>query len=222
METKNPGDKTLSVAPKKATLGLKRGVERDTVRQSFSHGRTNTVQVERKKRRIVLPGEGRAEQGPSGRTHEPAMAGPERAHSHESRPAPSPRAGLVLRQLSDDEIDARARALADAKAHEAEERKAAEEAAVRRAAESARLQREREEAERRKTEEEARRKAEETARERAEQEARRRFGGEETKPAAAEPDAAKAAARPGLKLLKDADTEEEERPASLRGRVKAP
>src|ERR1700738_5159716 len=61
METKNPGDKTLSVAPKKATLGLKRGVERDTVRQSFSHGRTNTVQVERKKRRLLPPGEGRAE-----------------------------------------------------------------------------------------------------------------------------------------------------------------
>ena len=222
METKNPGDKTLSVAPKKATLGLKRGVERDTVRQSFSHGRTNTVQVERKKRRIVPPGEGRAEQGPPGRAPEHAMAGSERGHLHETRPAPSPRAGLVLRQLSDDEIDARARALADAKVHEAEERKAAEEAAARRAAEAARLQREREEAERRKTEEEARRKAEETVRARAEDAARRRFGGEEAKPAAIEPDAAKAPARPGLKLLKDADAEEEERPASPRGRVKVP
>ena len=50
------GDKTIN-APKRAPLGLKRGLERDTVRQSFSHGRTNTVQVERKKRRITLPGE---------------------------------------------------------------------------------------------------------------------------------------------------------------------
>jgi translation initiation factor IF-2 len=222
METKNPGDKTLSVAPKKATLGLKRGVERDTVRQSFSHGRTNTVQVERKKRRVVMPGDGRSDQSPSGRAPEHAMAGAERAQTHQSRPAPSPRAGLVLRQLSDDEIDARARALADAKAHEAEERKAAEEAAARRAAEAVRLQREREEAERRKAEEEARRKAEEVARERAEQEARRRFGGEETKPAPADAEAAKAPPRPGLKLLKDADTDEEERPAALRGRVKTP
>jgi translation initiation factor IF-2 len=222
METKNPGDKTLSVAPKKATLGLKRGVERDTVRQSFSHGRTNTVQVERKKRRIVMPGEGRAEPSAPTRGPEPAMATSARAHAHEPGPASNPRAGLVLRQLSDDEIDARARALADAKAHEAEERKAAEEAAARRAAEAARLQREREDAERRKTEEETRRKAEETARERAEDAARRRFGGEEAKPAAAEPEQARAPARPGLKLVKDAEGEEEERPASLRGRVKAP
>src|ERR1700681_3102 len=128
METKNPGDKTLSVAPKKATLGLKRGVERDTVRQSFSHGRTNTVQVERKKRRLVMPGEGRAEPSAPLRSPEPAIAGPARAHAHEPAPASSQRAGLVLRQLSGDEIDARARALADAKVHEAEERKAAEEA----------------------------------------------------------------------------------------------
>src|SRR6185436_10160801 len=129
-----------------STLSLKRGVERDTVRQSFSHGRTNMVQVERKKRRLVPPGEvGRPEPVAPVRTPEPAAAGPARAHAHEPPPAPaaSPRAGLVLRQLSDDEIDARARALADAKLHEAEERKAAEEVASRRAAESARLQRER-------------------------------------------------------------------------------
>src|SRR5947209_14083982 len=154
METKNPGDKTLSVAPKKSTLSLKRGVERDTVRQSFSHGRTNTVQVERKKRRILLPGETARPEPPAPvRTHEPAAAGNARVHAHEPAPPASPagaRAGLVLRQLSDDEIDARARALADAKLHEAEERKAAEEAASRRAAESARTQREREDAERRK------------------------------------------------------------------------
>jgi translation initiation factor IF-2 len=219
METKNPGDKTLSVAPKKATLGLKRGVERDTVRQSFSHGRTNTVQVERKKRRLVMPGEGRAEPSAPLRSPEPAMAGPARAHAHEPAPASSQRAGLVLRQLSGDEIDARARALADAKVHEAEERKVAEEAATRRVAEAARLQREREDAERRKTEEEARRKTEETLRERAEDAARRRFGGEEAKPAEGE---VHIGARPGLKLLKDAETEEEERSGGLRGRVKTP
>ena len=132
-------------------------------------------------------------------------------------PAASPRAGLVLRQLSDDEIDARARALADAKLHEAEERKAAEEVASRRAAEAARLQREREEAERRKTEEEARRKTEERLRDRAEDAARRRLGGQEAKPA----EVANVGVRPGLKLVKDStEPEEEERPAGLRGRVK--
>ncbi|MBN8919598.1 MAG: IF-2-associated domain-containing protein, partial [Rhizobiales bacterium] len=49
-ETKNPGEKTLSVHPTK-TLSLKRGVEQGVVRQSFSHGRTKPVVVEKVKRR---------------------------------------------------------------------------------------------------------------------------------------------------------------------------
>ena len=66
-ETRNTGDKTIHAPqqqPRKP-LGLKpRGVERDTVRQSFSHGRTKTVQVERKKRRVTLPGETKPEPAP--------------------------------------------------------------------------------------------------------------------------------------------------------------
>jgi translation initiation factor IF-2 len=219
-ETKNSGDKTI--APPKKTLGLKRGVERDTVRQSFSHGRTNTVQVERKKRRIVLPGEQKAEPAPA-----PAASAAPRPAVEPSAPVarvaaepPPSRAGVVLRQLSTDEIDARARALADARVHEAEERKAAEEAAQRRAVEQARLAREREEAERRKVDEDARRKAEETVKERAEDTARRRFGIDEKKP---EPEAA-APARPAVaKKVKEDEAEEDERPAGgLRGAVKRP
>src|SRR3984893_2370113 len=53
--TKSPGDKTLSVTPTK-TLTLKpRGVEQGVVRQSFSHGRTKAVVVEKMKRRIGGP-----------------------------------------------------------------------------------------------------------------------------------------------------------------------
>ncbi len=213
-ETRNTGDKTITVAPKK-TLGLKRGnIERDTVRQSFSHGRTNTVQVERKKRRVVLPGEMKAEPAPPRPAPEPVVAAPEPAFAESA--AGGPRAGLVLRQLSDDEIDARARALAEAKLHEAEERRVAEEQASRRAAEAARLAKEREDAERRKSEEEDRRKAEEAVRARAEDTARRRLG-EEAQPATAEA-ALAGRARPA----KEAQTaEEEERPGGLRGRVKA-
>ena len=56
-DTKSGDDKTLSVNTKK-TLTLKRGgVEQSTVRQSFSHGRTNNVLVETKKRRVVKPDE---------------------------------------------------------------------------------------------------------------------------------------------------------------------
>ncbi|HEY8337689.1 MAG TPA: translation initiation factor IF-2 associated domain-containing protein, partial [Tardiphaga sp.] len=51
VDTKTPGDKTLSVPSK--TLTLKPRVEQGTVRQSFSHGRTNVVVVEKRgKRRI--------------------------------------------------------------------------------------------------------------------------------------------------------------------------
>ena len=235
-ESKNTGDKTTGAAPRKP-LGLKRGnVERDVVRQSFSHGRTNTVQVERKKRRVTLPGEGKPEAPVAAAPARPvAEAAPVAAPAprapqpqQPARPAapprPEPRAkapargGMVLRQLSHDEIDARAKALADARVYEAEERKAAEEAARRRAEEEARLAREHEEAERRKAEEDARHRTEESLRERAEETARRRFGEEEKKPAAAE--------APGLraptpaKALKETEVEDDDRPGGLKGRVK--
>ena len=54
-ETKNSGEKTLSVPGK--TLSLKRSsVEQGMVRQSFSHGRSKAVVVEKVKRRLG-PGE---------------------------------------------------------------------------------------------------------------------------------------------------------------------
>src|SRR5580658_3215261 len=58
--TKNSGEK-LSVTPTK-TLTLKRGgVEQGVVRQSFSHGRSKAVVVEKVKRRIAGPGEAKVE-----------------------------------------------------------------------------------------------------------------------------------------------------------------
>ena len=58
-ETGN-SDKTVGVAPPKVTLHLKRPVEQGTVRQSFSHGRSKAVVVEKVKRRILTPGEAAA------------------------------------------------------------------------------------------------------------------------------------------------------------------
>lgn len=215
-ESNNTGDKTISVTPRK-TLGLKRGgVERDTVRQSFSHGRTNTVQVERKKRRITPPAAVKA-----AATARPTAEAPKTPQATQAEPATKTaagaRAGLVLRELSDDELDARARALADAKVHEAEERKIAESAAAQRAEENARLAREQEEAERRQVEEDARRQAEESLRERAEDAARRRFGEEEKKQASEREEAARPS---GAKAPVEPEVEDEERPGALRGRVK--
>src|SRR5512139_3293982 len=51
-DTKNTGDKTLHVQPTK-TLTLKRPVEQGVVRQSFSHGRSKAVVVEKVKRRVI-------------------------------------------------------------------------------------------------------------------------------------------------------------------------
>ena len=222
-ESNNTGDKTISVAPRKP-LSLKRsGVERDTVRQSFSHGRTNTVQVERKKRRASAPSEAKTPTpAPAPAPARPAPEAPAVAQTPEKEPtaantAAASRSGLVLRQLSDDELDARARALADAKVHEAEERKVAESVAVQRAEETARLAREHEEAERRQSEEDERRRTEENLRERAEDTARRRFGEDEKKPDVGQ----EAAPRPGAtKTLKETETEDENRSGALRGRVK--
>ena len=55
-DTKTPGDKTLHVSSSK-TLTLKRPVEQGVVRQSFSHGRSKAVVVEKVKRRVIGPGE---------------------------------------------------------------------------------------------------------------------------------------------------------------------
>ena len=65
-ETKNPGEKKLSVSGK--TLTLKPRTETGVVRQSFSHGRSKQVVVEKVKRRTVGgPGEAKAEAAPASR-----------------------------------------------------------------------------------------------------------------------------------------------------------
>jgi len=180
-DTKTGDDKTLSVNPKK-TLTLKRpGVEQGTVRQNFSHGRTKAVVVETKKRKFSRPDE-RVEPVAPARPKPPApsVAAPAPTPAPQQRREPprpqpqQPRSGVVLNELSADEIEARRRALQGAKLREAEERKRAEEEAKRRAEEEERRLREREESARRQAEEEARLKAEAEARKRAEEEAKRR------------------------------------------------
>src|SRR5215469_14393365 len=157
-ETKNPSEKTLSVTPTK-TLTLKRGVEQGVVRQSFSHGRTKPVVVEKVKRRNVGGAEVKTDapvttdRGPTvrrvgGKVAAGASgAGLQTATGHGAAPKSS---GVVLRTLTDEERSARAHALADAKLREAEERRVAEEEARRRADREAREHLEREAAETRK------------------------------------------------------------------------
>ena len=172
-------DKTLSVNTKK-TLTLKRpGVEQGTVRQNFSHGRTKAVVVETKKRKFALPGEKQDAPQPAvtlkPRVAQPAAAPQAAAPAAAPRQeAPSSRAGMVLNELSSEEMEARRRALQDSKVREVEERKRAADEAKRRAEEDERRRREREESARRQADEEARLQAEAEARRRSEEEAKRR------------------------------------------------
>jgi translation initiation factor IF-2 len=157
------------------TLSLKK-TETSTVKQSFSHGRTKAVVVEKKRTRLA-PGAKSPEvvekprPAAGERTVQRAAPEPSSASSREIQP----RAGVVLRQLTDEEKEARSRALAGARVMEAEARRRADDDARQRAADDARLARERVAAEKRKSEEDARKAAEEVARRHAEEEASRRL-----------------------------------------------
>src|SRR3989337_291956 len=64
----------------RAPLGLKRTVEAGKVKQSFSHGRSNTVVVEVKKRRVLgRPGEAAPTQEVAAPPPPPALEGDQRA-----------------------------------------------------------------------------------------------------------------------------------------------
>ena len=59
----------------RAPLGIKRTVETGQVKQSFSHGRSNTVVVEVKRRRVLgKPGEGEVQQAAEAPAPAPAPA----------------------------------------------------------------------------------------------------------------------------------------------------
>jgi translation initiation factor IF-2 len=195
VDTKSPGDKTLSVPTK--TLTLKPRVETGTVRQSFSHGRTKQVVVEKRGKRRI-PGEAPAAETPAA---EPAAkAAPAKAPlTRAATPSAQPRAGsgVVLRTLTEDERTARASALADAKMRDVEERRLAEEEAKRRNSKEGIEQAEREAAEARRKAEEERHRQDEEAKRKAELEAKKRFGEAEARAATAAR-AVPAARAPGI------------------------
>jgi translation initiation factor IF-2 len=208
-ETKNPGEKKLSVSGK--TLTLKPRTETGVVRQSFSHGRSKQVVVEKVKRRLVGgPGEAKVEAAPAAEAKKaPAGAGKKAApvsraglaQVDAAKPKPS---GVVLRTLTDEERSARAHALADSRVREAEERKIAEEEARRRASREQVDRTEREAAEARKRDEEERRKHDEETKRKAGEVAKKRFGVDETPRSG-----------PGARLTLEVD--EDEAPRSRRG-----
>jgi translation initiation factor IF-2 len=221
-ETDDSGARTRGGAGGGKTLSLKR-TETSTVRQSFSHGRSKAVVVEKKRVR-VMPGPVTGK--PAAEPEKPSAkhaAAEEALHPaidarEEARRAAALRGGVVLRELTEDEKEARMRALTDAKFAEEELRKRAEEDAARRSVEEERMRRERDAAEKRKAEEETRKAAEEDARRRAEQEAARRLKEKEAETGAT-PAATPVA--PVVKRARDLTEEEEESSAKKGGKTPA-
>jgi translation initiation factor IF-2 len=206
-------DSTRTARPAGKPLSLKK-TETSTVKQSFSHGRSKAVVVEKKRVRVGPPVSGK----PAAAPERHAAPAAETRSPEPAAPLRDPhRAGVVLRQLTDEEKEARSRAIADARVAEEDARKRAEEDARHRAVEEVRLAKERAAAEKRKTEEEARKATEEVARRHAEEEANRRLEKKE------EPAAGAAAAAPGTDGLRRARPAlEEEEEAPKKGGVKAP
>jgi len=189
-DDKTTGEKTLH-APTK-TLSLKRPVEQGVVRQSFSHGRTKAVVVEKVKRRTLGPGEAKPEvkaeapapapvapaptpaAAPSGRSGSGRFSQAREGSAAQS--ASRGASGVVLRTLTEDERDARAVALVEARKREVEERAQAEVEAKHRVEREERDRKEREAAAARLKEEDERHRREDELRRKSEEAAQKRLG----------------------------------------------
>ncbi len=135
-ETKDTSDKTLRSGTRKP-LSLQRTVESGLVRQKFSHGRSKSVVVEKRKtRKLATPGNAAeakdANESPAPAAEQTAKPKETKAPAAKAKTAQKPAAksgGGAVKGLSSEEVDARARALAQAKERQAaDEQKAAERA----------------------------------------------------------------------------------------------
>jgi len=153
----------------RAPLGLKRTVETGKVKQSFSHGRSNTVVVEVKKRRVLGP-PGAAPEQP--KAPEPVAEAPKPAPAPKSAPAPrtpprsNPIDDIATRKELQEKLlreadEARMMALEEARRREERALKDATDEERRRAEENRRAEEEAAELTRRRAEEEAKRLTEE-------------------------------------------------------------
>ena len=202
-----------------------RRTETGAVKQSFSHGRSKTVVVETKRRRVLSPKKDAAPDATD------APKAPAKTAAAKAVPAKTKaraetaekKKGAVLRTLSDDEKSARAEALVKARREkqEREKREAAERAEreAREADERARLEVERQ----RVAEEEARRVKEAEERRKAEEEAKRALEEEELerkRRSAAKAEAKDARAKPAAGATDAAPAEADNPLAQLGGRLK--
>ena len=173
-DSKGSGDKTISVSKK--TISLKTG-DGAGARPSLSRGGSKGVVVEKKRKRLVMPADGEKTTKKPETVKKPVSEAPKVEKKPAAKPRPkvgAGKSGVVLRSLSEEEKAARAQALTQARAAEAEARKQAEIDAVRQAEEDKKQAAEQAEAAARQAEEDVRRKEEEEARKKAEADAKRR------------------------------------------------
>jgi translation initiation factor IF-2 len=119
-ETKDTTDKTLRGGARKP-LSLQRTVESGHVRQNFSHGRSKSVVVEKRRtRKLAGPGGTETEVVAEAPVIETPVA--RKPGRPEAPPVADKSAGAAPRGLSNEERDARARALAAARQRDDVER----------------------------------------------------------------------------------------------------
>ena len=173
--TEQEQKRPLTLGRSGGRLELRKPAETAHVRQSFSHGRSKTVTVEVRKKRVISPGLPDA-----GRTDASPAVAREQSAPRPATAEPARRPVVIARSLTAEERAGRTRAVQDAfKADEEARRLAALAEADRRRQEEERAvhearQRAEEEARRKVEEEEARRRTEEETRKRSEEEAQRR------------------------------------------------
>ncbi len=193
----------MSDSDGKKTLGLRGGPRAGNVKQSFSHGRTKSVVVETKRKRVMVPKPGTAKLG-AGTSPSPSTSN--------KRPD----------GVSDAELERRLAAVKAAKAREAEEVAVREAEAKAREEErnQRRLEQEQKEREQREAEELLRKKEEEEARATREAEAvEKRKVAEEAQPVRAEGEVPRPAAKqpaPQPSRKKEREQDQERRPVKVR------
>lgn len=212
-------EKKLTLSGRK-TLGVRTTVETGKVRQSFSHGRSKPVLVERKRKRILKRGD-----EPETQTMDDQDSAVETQEAPPPPPPPSQAPETPGHDgLTQSEREARAEAVMEALKKAEEERRVAAEEARRRAeaekAEEAEREREAREAKRKAEEEEARRRAEEEARAATEAEQTVAAEPEEKKEPKREAEAKKPAAAPRAKVREEDEDEEERRRGREKGKAK--
>ncbi|MGB0086962.1 MAG: translation initiation factor IF-2 associated domain-containing protein, partial [Rhodomicrobiaceae bacterium] len=111
-ETRDPEDK-VAKGRRTMSLGVRKTVEQGLVRQNFSHGRSKSVVVEKKRSKRSMSLQDAVAAVPAETKPSTPNKAAREALSKRQQEAASDKQQQrnVLRQLSTDEIDARARAL---------------------------------------------------------------------------------------------------------------